>query len=151
MEAVKEMNPFGVELIRQIRALDQFGNWAKMSDADLLIKKYVKTKEELKAIPVIADIDEMMINDIKMIYKAIALSFERQTGVVCNVIMEMSHEGFGRCAVLTDRICIVDKYFKDAHRFSFRTLEALFEEGNKNLTKAIAIYEQFKPCIATGA
>lgn len=151
MEAVKEMNPFGIELIRQIRALDQFGNWAKISDDELLIKKYVKTKEELRAVPVIADIDEMMINDIKMIYKAIALSFERTTGVVCNVIMEMSHEGFGRCAVLTDRICIVDKYFKDAHRFSFRTLEGLFEEGDKNLAKAIAIYEQYKPCSGIGA
>jgi len=91
METEKTMNPFGIELIRQIRALDSFGNWAKISDEELLIKKYVKTKEELKAVPVIADIDEMMVNDIKIIYKAIALSFERQTGIVCNVIMEMSH------------------------------------------------------------
>lgn len=147
MEAEKKMSDFGVEIIRQIRALDQFGNWSRISDEELLIKKYVKTKEELKAVPVIADIDEMMINDIKMIYKAIALSFERKTGIVCNVIMEMSHEGFGRCAILSDRICIVDKYFKDAHRFSFRTLEALFEEGDKNLERALKVYEQYKPCM----
>ena len=147
MEAEKSMNPFGVELIRQIRALDQFGNWSRITDNELLIKKYVKTKEELKAVPVIADIDEMMINDIKMIYKAIARSFERKTGIVCNVIMEMSHEGFGRCAILSDRICIVDKYFKDAHRFSFRSLEALFEEGDKNLERALKVYEQYKPCM----
>ena len=148
MEAeVKPMGDFGVELIRQIRALDQFGNWARTSDEDLLVKKYVKTKEELKLVPLIADIDEMMINDIKMIYKAIALSFERKTGVVCNVIMEMSHEGFGRCAVIADRICIVNKYFKDAHRFSFRTLDALYEDGDKSLNSALEIYEQYKPCI----
>lgn len=150
MEAEKKMDEFGVELIRQIRALDQFGNWAKTSDEELLVKKYVKTKEDLKTIPLIADIDEMLINDIKMIYKAIALAFERQTGIVCNVIMEMSHEGFGRCAVITDRICIVDKYFKDAHRFGYRTLEALFEDGEKNLAKSIAIYEQYKPCTQEG-
>ncbi len=147
METEKIMGPFGVELIRQIRALDQFGNWSRISDDELLIKKYVKSKEELKAVPVIADIDEMMINDIKMIYKAIALSFERKTGIVCNVIMEMSHEGFGRCAILSDRICIIDKYFKDAHRFSFRSLEALFEEGDKNLERALKVYEQYKPCM----
>jgi probable nitrogen fixation protein len=147
MEAEKIMSDFGIEIIRQIRALDQFGNWSKISDEELLIKKYVKTKEELKAVPVIADIDEMMINDIKMIYKAIALSFERKTGIVCNVIMEMSHEGFGRCAILSDRICIVDKYFKDAHRFSFRSLEALFEDGDKNLERALKVYEQYKPCM----
>jgi len=147
MEAEKTMSDFGIEIIRQIRALDQFGNWSRISDEELLIKKYVKTKEELKAVPVIADIDEMMINDIKMIYKAIALSFERKTGIVCNVIMEMSHEGFGRCAILSDRICIIDKYFKDAHRFSFRSLEALFEEGDKNLERALKVYEQYKPCM----
>lgn len=146
MEAEKTMNEFGVELIRQIRALDQFGNWSRISDEELLIKKYVKTKEDLKSIPLIADIDEMLTNDIKMIYKALALAFERKTGVVCNVIMEMSHEGFGRCAVIADRICIVDKYFKDAHRFGFRTLEGLFEDGDKHLASAIAIYEQYKPC-----
>jgi probable nitrogen fixation protein len=150
VEAEKHINPFQTELVRQIRALDQFGNWAKTSDEELLVKKYVKTKENLKTIPLIADIDEMLINDIKMIYKAIALAFERKTGVVCNVIMEMSHEGFGRCAVITDRICIVDKYFKDAHRFGYRTLEALFEDGDKNLAKAIAIYEHYKPCNQQG-
>jgi len=147
MEEKKVMSDFGIEIIRQIRALDQFGNWSRISDEELLIKKYVKTKEELKAVPVIADIDEMVINDIKMIYKAIALSFERKTGIVCNVIMEMSHEGFGRCAILSDRICIIDKYFKDAHRFSFRTLEAFFEEGDKNLERALKVYEQYKPCM----
>ncbi|MGD9718672.1 MAG: DUF269 domain-containing protein, partial [Sulfurimonadaceae bacterium] len=106
------MNDFTTELVRQLRATDQFGNWAKLGDEELLTKKYVKTKEQLKEIPIIADIDEMLIGDIKMIYKAIALAFERQSGVMCNVVMEMSHEGFGRCVVLTDKIVLVDKYFK---------------------------------------
>ena len=148
MEAeVKTMSEFATELVRQIRAMDQFGNWAKIADEDLLVKKYVKTKEELKSIPLIADIDEMMINDIKIIYKAVALAFERKTGMMCNVIMEMSHEGFGRCAVIADRICIINKYFKDAHRFSYRTLDALYEDGDKTLSSAIEIYEKFKPCM----
>ncbi len=140
------MNDFTTELVRQLRATDQFGNWAKLGDEELLTKKYVKTKEQLKEIPIIADIDEMFIGDIKMIYKAIALAFERQSGVMCNVVMEMSHEGFGRCVVLTDKIVLVDKYFKDAHRFSFRTLEALYEEGQKLLDKSFATYNQYIPC-----
>ncbi|KIM11631.1 MAG: nitrogen fixation protein [Sulfuricurvum sp. PC08-66] len=141
-----EHNLFTQELIRQLRATDQFGNWAKMSDEEILAKKFVKTKEDLKKIPIIADIDEMLIGEIKMIFKAVALQFERKTGVMCNVVMEMSHEGFGRCIVIADRIVLVDKYFKDAHRFSFRTLEDLYAEGDKYLTKAYEIYEQFKPC-----
>ena len=145
-EAVQESNVFIEELIRQLRATDQFGNWANMSDEELLTKKFVKTKEDLKAIPIIADIDEMLIGEIKMIFKAVALQFERQTGVMCNVVMEMSHEGFGRCIVIADRIVLVDKYFKDAHRFGFRTLEKLYTEGEKYLNGAFETYEKFKPC-----
>jgi len=139
-------NPFLKQLINQIRAQDQFGTWSKFSDEELLTRKYVKTKEQLKDIPVIADIDEMIIGDIKMIYQALALGFETKTGVMCNVIMEMSHEGFGRVAVIADKIVIVNKYFKDAHRFSYRTIEKLVEDGDKMLNAAMAIYEQYKPC-----
>ncbi len=146
MSEVLEKNAFTEELLRQLRATDQFGNWAKISDEELLAKKYVKTKEDLKNIPIIADIDEMLIGEIKMIYKAIALQFERKTGVMCNVVMEMSHEGFGRCIVIADRIVLVDKYFKDAHRFGYRTLEKLYEDGEKLLNKSFEVYEQYKPC-----
>lgn len=146
MEAQLEENVFIAELVRQLRALDQFGNWSKMSDEELLVKKYVKTKEDLKNIPIIADIDEMLIGDIRMVYQAIALAFERETGVMCNVIMEMSHEGFGRCAVLADKIVIINKYFKDAHRFGYRTLEKLYDDGQKQLDTAFEIFEQYKPC-----
>jgi len=146
-DTVLERNAFTEELIRQLRATDQFGNWAKMSDEELLTKKYVKTKEQLKEIPIIADIDEMLIGEIKMIYKAIALQFERKTGIMCNVVMEMSHEGFGRCIIIADKIVLVDKYFKDAHRFSYRTLDKLYEDGQKLLDKSFAIYEQYKPCM----
>ena len=44
-------------LVGQIRALDQFGTWANKSDKDLIEEKYIKTKEDLKNIPIIADID----------------------------------------------------------------------------------------------
>jgi len=146
MSTALALNEFTEELIRQLRATDQFGNWSKMSDEELLIKKYVKTKEDLKAMPIIADIDEMLIGEIKMIFKAVALQFERKTGVMCNVVMEMSHEGFGRCIVIAGRIVLVDKYFKDAHRFGYRTIEKLYEEGQKYLDKSHEVYEQYKPC-----
>ena len=139
-------NPFLKQLINQIRAQDQFGTWSKFSDEELLSKKYIKTKEDLKNIPVIADIDEMIIQDIKMIYQALALGFETKTGVMCNVIMEMSHEGFGRVAVIADKIVIVNKYFKDAHRFSYRSIDKLVEDGDKMMNAALEIYEKYKPC-----
>lgn len=131
-------------LIGQIRALDQFGTWVNKSDVDLLKEKYVKSKEELKNIPIIADIDEMQIKDIRLIYQAVALAFEKITGVMCSVVMEMSHEGFGRVVVFADKIVLCEKYFKDAHRFSFRSFEKLEEEGEKYLLKAQEIYDKYK-------
>ncbi|HHH20127.1 MAG TPA: NifX-associated nitrogen fixation protein [Campylobacterales bacterium] len=145
METVE--NLFIETLIGQVRALDQFGTWANKSDEDLLAEKYIKTKEDLKNIPIIADIDEMQVQDIKLIYQAIALAFEKKTGIMCSVIMEMSHEGFGRVVVVADKIVIVNKFFKDAHRFSFRTYDKLVDEGDKLLNNAIKIYEQYKACM----
>lgn len=131
-------------LTGQIRALDQFGTWVNKSDEDLLAEKYVRTKEQLKEIPIIADIDEMQIKDIRLIYQAVALAFEKMTGIMCSVVMEMSHEGFGRVVVFADKIVICEKFFKDAHRFSFRTFDKLEEEGEKYLIKAQEIYNKYK-------
>jgi probable nitrogen fixation protein len=137
-------NLFIDTLIGQVRALDQFGTWTNREDEDILKEKYVKSKEDLKNIPVIADIDEMQIQDIRLVYQAIALSFEKKTGIMCSVVMEMSHEGFGRVVVIAEKIVIVNKFFKDAHRFSFRTYEKLLEEGEKLLSNSIKIYDEYK-------
>ena len=131
-------------LIGQVRALDQFGTWSNRTDEDLLKEKYIKSKEELKNIPVIADIDEMQTQDIRLIYQAVALAFEKVTGIMCSVVMEMSHEGFGRAVVIAEKIVIVNKFFKDAHRFSFRTYEKLEEEGEKLLKNSIEIHNKYK-------
>ncbi|HHB94803.1 MAG TPA: NifX-associated nitrogen fixation protein [Campylobacterales bacterium] len=133
-------------LIGQVRALDQFGTWSNKTDEELLSEKYVKTKEDLRKIPVIADIDEMQTQDIRLIYQAVALAFEKKTGIMCSVVMEMSHEGFGRVVVIAEKIVIVNKFFKDAHRYSFRTYEKLEQEGEKMLNGSIKIYEQYKGC-----
>ena len=80
------------ELVKQIRAIDTYGVWDKTSDEELLTKKYVKTKEQLKEIPVIADIDKEQITDIRLILQALALAFEVKTMEMANVVLEMSHE-----------------------------------------------------------
>jgi len=131
-------------LTSQIRALDQFGTWAKKSDEEVLCDKYVKTKDQLKNVPIIADIDEMQIKDIRLIFQSIALAFELKLGIMCSVVMEMSHEGFGRAVVLAEKIVVTNKFFKDAHRYSFRTYDDLIKEGGKMLKDAIEIYETHK-------
>ena len=135
------------ELIMQIRALDTYGVWEKFSDDDLISRKYIKSKEQLKEIPIIADISKETIGDIRMILQALALAFEKATGVMASVCFEMSHEGFGRGLVVAEKIVLVDKYFKYAHRFSYPAIEKLTLEGDKLLAKAVENYEKFKPCI----
>lgn len=137
-------NLFISTLIGQVRALDQFGTWANKSDEEVLSEKYVKTKEDLKNIPIIVDIDEMQIQDIRLIFQAIALAFEKKTGVMCSVVMELSYEGFGRAVVIADKIVVTNKYFKDAHRYSFRSYEDLVKEGEKMLENAIKTYGEYK-------
>lgn len=131
-------------LVSQLRATDQFGSWSSMSDEELLTKKYVKTKEDLKNIPVVADIDEMVIGEIRLIYQALSVLIEQKKNRMCGVVMEMSHEGFGRCIVIAENFVLVDKTFRDAHRFGYRTLEKLDEDGQKMLKKAIDTIDRYK-------
>ncbi|MDR1911708.1 MAG: NifX-associated nitrogen fixation protein [Helicobacteraceae bacterium] len=138
------MSLFLKRLTDQIRASDQFGAWDNKTDEELIAKKYVKSKEELKAIGVIADIDETTIDDLKMLLKAVAVAFERKTSKMASVIFEMSHEGFGRGAVIAGEIVIMDKTFRDAHRFAFESVEKLAAEGEKWLAKALAIDAKYK-------
>ena len=134
------------QLANQVRALDTFGSWDAKKDDDLLEEKYVKTPEQLKAIPIIADIDEMLIKDLRMILQAVAVAFEAKTRVMASVVLEMSHEGFGRGVVIADGIVLADKTFRDAHRFAFASLEKLEAEGNKMIETALKNYEKLKPC-----
>jgi probable nitrogen fixation protein len=129
-------------LIAQIRAQDLFS--VNKSDEELLKRKYVKSKEELKAIGAIGDVDEKKIDDLKALLKAVAVAFERKTGKMASVIFEMTHEGFGRGIVIADEIVIMYKTFRDAHRFAFDSVEKLGAEGEKWLNKALAIREKYK-------
>jgi probable nitrogen fixation protein len=63
---------------------------------------------------------------------------------MASVVMEMSHEGFGRVVVFTGKIVLCEKFFKDAHRYSFRTYDKLEEEGEKFLLNAQETYNKYK-------
>ncbi|MDR2341766.1 MAG: NifX-associated nitrogen fixation protein [Campylobacteraceae bacterium] len=128
----------------QVRAQDKYDVWARKSDEELLTKKYIKTKENLKKIPLIADISDVQISDIRLIFQALSLAFEEKTGEMGTVVMEMNHEGFGRAVVLADKIVVVNKFFKEAHKFGYRSIEDLADEGSKMLKSAIETYEKFK-------
>lgn len=147
-ETVLELNiaehPYLSFLITQVRAQDAYGYWKRLSDETLLERKYVKTKEQLREIPLTADIEPNVTKDIRILFEALALAFEKQTGEMANVVMEMSHEGYGRCIVCCESVVLSDKHFRDAHRFGYRTLDKLAAEGEKWLEKAFKNWNAYQ-------
>ncbi len=135
---------FTKTIIAQVRALDLYGSWSKLSDEELLTNKYVKTKEQLKEIPLVGDINELTKKDIRMMYEALALAFEKATGEMASVVMEMSGEGFGRAVVLGQGLVLVDKHHRDAHRFGYRDLEKFLDDGAKMLQGAVEKFQTYK-------
>jgi len=140
---------FRKNLILQVRAIDQFGAWRSLTDDDLLIKKFVKTKEDLKKLPLTMNINEVIIGDLRLFIQGLALSFEKKTGFMTNAVLDMSHEGFGKGFVITENIVVIEKYFRNAHRFGFQDLEAMDRSGEELIADGIKILEKFKPCLGT--
>lgn len=128
--------PFVVQLIRQLRAQDTHGTWEGKSDLQLL-KPYILTPEERRAIPIMGDPDPETLWHLELFYNAIAVAIERETGQMVSPMMKMSHEGFGRMVLLAGRLVVVNKQLRDVHRFGFPSLAKLAEAGGKFLNEAI--------------
>ncbi|CAA6605625.1 conserved hypothetical protein [Rhodospirillaceae bacterium LM-1] len=133
---------FVAELIRQIRAQDAFGAWARKSEADLL-EPYIVDKEKRKSIPIISDPDPDIIDRVEMFYRAIGLAVEKRTGLIASPILKINHEGFGRVVLIAGNLVVLSKHLRDVHRFGFETLEKLEEEGSKLTGKAVEMIERF--------
>ena len=133
---------FTKALVGQLRALDTYGHWSRLSDEELVEKKYIKKKSEGAANCHIKD--ETAMFNIKTFFQTIATEFERKTGELSNVMMEFSDEGFGRAVVICDKIVICDKTIRDANNYGYKTKEKLEEEGSKMFAKALEIYETYK-------
>jgi probable nitrogen fixation protein len=130
-------------LVQLIRAEDSYGTWEGKSDAALL-KDFIVTKEQRRAMPIIADPDPDVLWRLEKFYGAVGLSIERKTGHMASPMLKMNHEGFGRIVLLTGRLVAVSKYLRDVHRFGFENYEKLAEGGEKIVTAAIAYVQKYK-------
>lgn len=135
-------NGFVAELLRQIRAQDAFGAWARMTEEELL-EPYVVDKEKRKAIPIIGDPDPDIIERIEFFYRAVGLAVEKRTGLVASPILKINHEGFGRVVLIAGNLVVLSKHLRDVHRFGFETIEKLEAEGTKFADKAVEMIERF--------
>ncbi|MGF6415928.1 NifX-associated nitrogen fixation protein [Paraburkholderia sp. MM5482-R1] len=142
--------PFVQQLVRQLRAQDTHGVWDGKTDLQLL-KPYIHTPEERRAIPIMGDPDPETLWRLELFYSAIAVAIERETGQMVSPMMKMSHEGFGRMVLIAGRLVVVNKQLRDVHRFGFASLEKLAEAGAKLLDEAVEVIRMYPAVAQYGA
>ena len=134
------------EMVRQMRALDSYGQYDGKPAASLL-EPFVLTKERKAEIPVIGDPDEITLACIKAFYNGIAVMIEKECGLMAVSLVHLSHEGFGRVIITVGKLVVLDRTLRDAHRFGFESLSKMKDEADKYLSVALEIIGRF-PAVA---
>jgi probable nitrogen fixation protein len=135
-------NAFLQELARQMRAQDHYGVFRSWSD-ELVISAFVVTKEKKKTISVQGDVEPATQLRILSFYRAIAVCLEKETGHLCQVVIDLSHEGFGWALVWCGRLIAISKTLRDAQRFGYDSLEKLAAEGEKITQKGVELIKKY--------
>ncbi len=132
---------FMQEMVKQMRAIDTYGTYEGMSDAELL-DPFVLTKERKREIPVIGDPDEIVIERMKAFYNSISILIEQECGKMAVPLLHLSHEGFGRVLITVGKLVVHDRSLRDVHRFGFASLSKMKDEADKLLSVALEIIGQ---------
>jgi probable nitrogen fixation protein len=135
-------SPFLKAIVQQIRANDPYGTYRTWSD-ELLLKPYVVSKAQKREISVDGEVDPITKGRIMAFYRAIAARVEEETGQLCQVVIDLSHEGFGWALVFCGRLLVVAKTLRDAQRFGFESLEKVDLEGGKIVQSGINNINRF--------
>jgi probable nitrogen fixation protein len=135
-------SPFLKAIAQQIRANDPYGTYRNWSD-ELLLKPYVVTKAQKREISVEGEVEPFTKGRILAFYRAIAYCIEEKTGALSQVVIDLSHEGFGWALIFSGKLLLVSRTLRDAQRFGFDSLEKLASEGDKLVQSGIALAERF--------
>ncbi len=133
---------FMQEMAHQMRALDSYGTFDGWSDAKVL-DPFILTKERRKEIPIVGDPDEIVMARVKCLYNAIAFLIEKQTGKMAVPVVNLTHEGFGRVLITVGKLVVLDRSLRDVHRFGFKSVEKMVEEGDRMLAAALALMAKY--------
>ena len=139
--SIVEESNFLKELVLQVRAQDHYGVYRSWKD-ELVLANFVVSKEKKSKISVDGDVDPATQLRILCFYRAIAVCIEKETGKLCQVVIDLSHEGFGWAIVWTGRLIVLSRTLRDSQRFGYPSLkklaaqgERLVESGLKNIEK----------------
>ncbi|MGF1499610.1 MAG: NifX-associated nitrogen fixation protein [Elainellaceae cyanobacterium] len=137
-----ELPPLLSAIVQQIRANDPYGTYRNWKD-ELLLKPYILTRAQKREISVDGEVDPITKSRVLCFYRAIATRIEEETGLLSQVVIDLSHEGFGWALVFSGRLLLVSRTLRDAQRFGFDSLEKLNAEGEKLVQKAVVLSERF--------
>ncbi|NJK49537.1 NifX-associated nitrogen fixation protein [Candidatus Gracilibacteria bacterium] len=129
-------------LVQQIRANDSYGTLRNWAD-ELILKPFVVSKQQKREISVDGDIDPITKGRILAFYRAIAARLEEETGQLAQVVIDLSHEGFGWALVFCGRLIAVSRTLRDAQRFGYESLEKLAAEGDKLTQQGVDYIKRF--------
>jgi probable nitrogen fixation protein len=141
--SVVSTSPFLKTLVLQIRGQDAYGVYRSWSD-DLLLKAFVVTKQKKREISIEGEVDPITQARIMSFFRAVAARIEQETGLISQVVIDLSHEGFGWALVFSGRLLLTVKTLRDAHRFGFDSLEKLAEEGEKFVEKGLDLAKKYR-------
>jgi len=130
------------EMVRQMRALDSYGQYDG-KPAESLLADFVMTRERKAEIPLIGDPDETTVAHIRAFYNAIAVLIEKECGLMAVPLIHLSHEGFGRGLITVGKLVVLDRTLRDVHRFGFESLSKMKTEADKYLSVALEIVGRF--------
>ena len=130
------------EMVRQMRALDSYGQYDGKPVTSLL-EPFVLSKERKAEIPIIGDPDDLTLACIKAFYNGIAVMIEKECGLMAVSLVHLSHEGFGRVLITVGKLVVLDRSLRDAHRFGFESLSKMKHEADKHLAVALEIVGKF--------
>jgi len=134
--------PFVRDLVGLLRAGDSYGRLDRFSDAALL-RPFVLNQTARAAISVDCEVDAVVIERVRSFYQAAAAGVERATHVMTSVVIDISHEGFGRVAVVAGRLIALMDPLRDIQRFGFPSLDALAAAGEQLVARGVAAIDTY--------
>jgi len=135
-------HPFIQELVRQVRSEDSYGFYRNWTD-ELMLKPFIVSRQAKRKISVDGDVEPNTKGRIQLFYRAIAALIEKETGLLSQVVIDLSHEGFGWSLVFSGRLLLVARTLRDAQRFGFDSFEKLVAEGEKLTNSGIELAKRY--------
>ncbi|MGF1539754.1 MAG: NifX-associated nitrogen fixation protein [Pleurocapsa sp.] len=139
---IVEESLFLQALVQQVRAQDHYGVYRSWSD-ELVLSNFVVSKEKKSKISVEGDVDSATQLRVLCFYRAIAACIEKETGKLCQVVTDLSHEGFGWAIIWTGRLMVLSRTLRDAQRFGYPSLQKLAAQGERLVESGIQTIEKF--------